>query len=255
VLPTVATTRYVTPLREGGSLPGLVEADDLGTYVVKFRGAGQGTAVLVAEIVVGELARRLGLRVPELKLIELDERIARYEPDEEVQDLLSASVGLNLAIDFLPRSLGFDGVSFPVDPDEAGRVLWLDALVGNVDRSWRNPNLLVWHGRLWLIDHGAALWFHHRWPSGPRNPAVFAAAPYDVSDHVLSRHLGAVPAAAAALAPQVTADLLHEVVGQVPDQWLPPPPDRATADELRAAYVEHLLARLEAAPSWLPVAA
>jgi hypothetical protein len=255
VLPTVATTRYVTPLREGGSLPGLVEADDLGTYVVKFRGAGQGTAVLVAEIVVGELARRLGLRVPDLKLIELDERIARYEPDEEVQDLLTASVGLNLAIDFLPRSLGFDGVSFPVDPDEAGRVLWLDALVGNVDRSWRNPNLLVWHGRLWLIDHGAALWFHHRWPSGPRNPAVFAAAPYDVSDHVLSRHLGAVPAAAAALAPQVTADLLHEVVGQVPDQWLPPPPDRATADELRAAYVEHLLARLEAAPSWLPVAA
>jgi hypothetical protein len=255
VLPTVATTRYVTPLREGGSLPGLVEADDLGTYVVKFRGAGQGTAVLVAEIVVGELARRLGLRVPDLKLIELDERIARYEPDEEVQDLLTASVGLNLAIDFLPRSLGFDGVSFPVDPDEAGRVLWLDALVGNVDRSWRNPNLLVWHGRLWLIDHGAALWFHHRWPSGPRNPAVFAAAPYDVSDHVLSRHLGAVPAAAAALAPQVTPDLLHEVVGQVPDQWLPPPPDRATADELRAAYVEHLLARLEAAPSWLPVAA
>ena len=255
MLPTVATTRYVTPLREGGSLPGLVEADDLGTYVVKFRGAGQGTAVLVAEIVVGELARRLGLRVPDLKLIELDERIARYEPDEEVQDLLSASVGLNLAIDFLPRSLGFDGVSFPVDPDEAGRVLWLDALVGNVDRSWRNPNLLVWHGRLWLIDHGAALWFHHRWPSGPRNPAVFAATPYDVSDHVLSRHLGAVPAAAAALAPQVTPDLLHEVVGQVPDQWLPPAPDRATADELRAAYVEHLLARLEAAPSWLPVAA
>jgi hypothetical protein len=255
VLPTVATTRYVTPLREGGSLPGLVEADDLGTYVVKFRGAGQGTAVLVAEIVVGELARRLGLRVPDLKLIELDERIARYEPDEEVQDLLSASVGLNLAIDFLPRSLGFDGVSFRVDPDEAARVLWLDALVGNVDRSWRNPNLLVWHGQLWLIDHGAALWFHHRWASGPRNPTVFAATPYDASDHVLSAHLDAVPAAAASLAPLVTAELLHEVVGQVPDEWLPPPPDRATAEQLRASYVEHLLVRLEAAPSWLPVAA
>jgi hypothetical protein len=255
VLPTVATTRYVTPLREGGSLPGLVEADDLGTYVVKFRGAGQGTAVLVAEIVVGELARRLGLRVPDLKLIELDERIARYEPDEEVQDLLSASVGLNLAIDFLPRSLGFDGVSFRVDPDEAARVLWLDALVGNVDRSWRNPNLLVWHGQLWLIDHGAALWFHHRWASGPRNPTVFAATPYDASDHVLSAHLAAVPAAAATLAPLVTPDLLHEVVEQVPDEWLPPPPDRATAEQLRASYVEHLLARLDAAPSWLPVAA
>ena len=224
MLPTVATTRYVTPLREGGSLPGLVEADDLGTYVVKFRGAGQGTAVLVAEIVVGELARRLGLRVPDLKLIELDERIARYEPDEEVQDLLSASVGLNLAIDFLPRSLGFDGVSFRVDPDEAARVLWLDALVGNVDRSWRNPNLLVWHGQLWLIDHGAALWFHHRWASGPRNPKVFADSAYDVSDHVLAAHLDAVPEAAATLAPLVTPGLLHEVVGQVPDEWLRPRP-------------------------------
>ena len=255
MLPTIATTRYVTPLREGGSLPGLVEADDLGTYVVKFRGAGQGRAVLVAEIVVGELARRLGLRVPELRLIELDERIARYEPDEEVQDLLRASIGLNLAIDFLPRALGYDGVSFRVDPLEAGRVLWLDALVGNVDRSWRNPNLLVWHGQLWLIDHGAALWFHHRWPSGPRDPRNFAETPYDASDHVLSPHLAAVPAAAAALAPLVTRELLHEVVSQVPDQWLPSSPDQATADHLRAAYVEHLMARLAAAQSWLPVAA
>jgi hypothetical protein len=245
----------VTPLREGGSLPGLVEADDLGTYVVKFRGAGQGTPVLVAEIVVGELARRLGLRVPEMKLIELDERIARYEPDEEVQALLSASVGRNLAVDFLPRALGFDGVSYRVDPAEAGRVLWLDALVANVDRSWRNPNLLVWHGQLWLIDHGAALWFHHRWASGRRDPARFAAAPYDVSDHVLSKHLRAVPEAAAALAPQVTRELLHDVVGQVPDEWLAPEPDLATPQELRDAYVEHLVARLEAAPSWVPVAA
>ncbi len=255
MLPTISTTRYVTPLREGGSLPGLVEADDLGTYVVKFRGAGQGTAVLVAEIVVGELARRLGLRVPELKLIDLDERIARYEPDEEVQDLLSASVGLNLAIDFLPRALGFDGVSYQVDPEEAARVLWLDALVANVDRSWRNPNLLVWHRQLWLIDHGAALWFHHRWASGRRDPERFAVAPYDVSDHVLARHLDAVPDAAAALAPQVTPDLLHEVVEQVPDEWLAPVPDLATADQLRGAYVEHLLARLAAAEAWIPVAA
>jgi len=255
VLPSIATTRYVTPLREGGSLPGLVEADDLGTYVVKFRGAGQGTPVLVAEIVVGELARRLGLRVPELKLIDLDERIARYEPDEEVQDLLSSSIGRNLAIDFLPRALGFDGVSYPVDPDEAGRVLWLDALVANVDRSWRNPNLLVWHGRLWLIDHGAALWFHHRWSSGRRDPERFATTPYDVSDHVLARHLSAVPAAAAALAPLVTRDLLHEVVGLVPDEWLVRFPDPATPGELRAAYVEHLVARLAAAPAWIPAAA
>ena len=252
MLPTVSTTRYVTPLREGGSLPGLVEADDLGTYVMKFRGAGQGPKALVAEVVVTELARRLGLRVPRLALIDLDPRIGRYEPDEEVQDLLTASTGLNLAVDFLPGALGYDGVSYRIDPGEAARVLWLDALVANVDRSWRNPNLLVWHGRLWLIDHGATLWFHHGWASGRIDPDRFARAPYDVSDHVLSAHVGGIAVAAEALAPQVTRGLLETVVGLVPDDWLEPAPGLATVAGLRAAYVDHLLARLDAAPAWLP---
>ncbi len=254
MLETVSTTRYVTPLREGGSLPGLVEADDLGTYVLKFRGAGQGLKVLVAEVLVTELARRLGLRVPRLALVDLDERIARYEPDEEVQDLLNASTGLNLGIDFLPRALGYDGVSHRVDPDEAARVLWLDALVANVDRTWRNPNLLVWHGDLWLIDHGATLWFHHGWASGRVDPERFARRPYDASDHVLSAHMGRVPAAAAALGPQVTPDLLAEVIHLVPDEWLEPAPGLPDPAALRNAYVDHLLARLTHSPEWLPTA-
>jgi hypothetical protein len=149
VLESTTALRYVTPLREGGSLPGIVEAEDFGTYVVKFRGAGQGPKVLVAEVIVGELARRLGIPVPELKTIEFDEAIGLREPDPEVQDLLVASAGLNLAVDFLPGSLGYDGSSFRPDADLAARILWLDALVANVDRTWRNPNLLVWHRRLW----------------------------------------------------------------------------------------------------------
>jgi hypothetical protein len=163
VIRTVAATRYVAPLREGGSLPGLVEADDLGTYVCKFRGAGQGLKVLVAEVVVGELARRLGIATPELVAVELDRVIGTYEADEEVQDLLSASIGLNLGVDFLPGSFGYDAAYSP-DPEVAASILWLDALTANVDRSWRNPNLLVWHGDLWAIDHGASLYFHHGWP-------------------------------------------------------------------------------------------
>ena len=186
----VRATRYVTPLREGGSLPGIVEADDLGTYVCKFRGAGQGLLVLVAEVVVGELARRLDLRTPRLVELEVEPAMARYEADQEVQDLLNASIGLNLGVDFLPGSFGFDP-TFEVAPDIAARTLWLDALVANVDRSWRNPNLLVWHGDLWLIDHGAALYFHHAWSGGITDPARFAAQPYDVGDHVLGRHAAA----------------------------------------------------------------
>ena len=174
----VGVTRYVTPLREGGSLPGVVEGDDLGTYVCKFRGAGQGVRVLVAEVVVSELARRLGLRTPRLVVLDLDPEIARYEADEEVQDLLKASAGTNLGIDFLPGAFGYDG-SQPPGSGEAARVLWLDAFTANVDRSWRNPNLLVWHGDLWLIDHGASLYFHHTWSGGVTDPARFAAQAWD----------------------------------------------------------------------------
>src|SRR3712207_292067 len=168
-------TTYLLPLREGGSLPGLVEADDLGTYVVKFRGAGQGRKALVAEVVAGELGRRLGLPVPELAVIALDPVVARHEPDEEVQDLLRASAGTNLAMDFLPGALGFDPLAHQVDAELASHVLWFDALVSNVDRSWRNPSLLLWHGALHLVDHGATLLFHPDWTRAGR----LVTRPYD----------------------------------------------------------------------------
>jgi hypothetical protein len=248
VLRDVTATRYVTPLREGGSLPGLVEADDLGTYVVKFRGAGQGRKVLVAEVVSGELARRLGLPVPELVTIELDPVVARHEPDEEVQDLLRASAGSNLAMDFLPGAIGFDPLAHEVDAALAARVLWFDALVSNVDRSWRNPNLLLWHGALHLIDHGTTLFFHHDWSSAER----MVERAYDVDGHVLSASAGVRGDAAAELAPQVTAELLDDVLAQVPDGWLEGEPGFADVDAVRSAYADHLLRRVAAAESWQP---
>jgi hypothetical protein len=248
MLESTTVTRYVTPLREGGSLPGLVEAEDFGTYVVKFHGAGQGPKALVAEVVVGELARRLGILVPDLKTIELDEAIGRREPDAEVQHLLVSSAGTNLAVDFLPGALGYDGTSFKPDAQLAASILWLDALVANVDRSWRNPNLLVWHRRLWAIDHGAALYFQHAWTS----PAAFAAQPYDIRDHVLRRVAGDATVADAELAPQVTGELLTEVVDLVPDVWLASDPAFSSTVQARAAYVEFLLARLARREAWLP---
>ena len=239
---TVNATRYVAPLREGGSLPGLVEADDLGTYVCKFFGAGQGPRVLVAEVIVGELARRLGIRTPDLVAVQLDSAIGRYEADEEVQDLLNASIGLNLGVDFLPGSFGYDASCDPT-PEEAARILWLDAFTANVDRSWRNPNLLVWGGELWAIDHGAALYFHHAWPAG--SPERFAAQPFDPSDHVLLGYRAGVEDADAELAALVTAELLDEVLSLVPDAWLAGPGDRAT-------YKDFLLARVSGDRAWLP---
>ncbi len=223
VLPTIRAVRYVTPLREGGSLPGIVEADDDGTYVLKFRGAGQGPKVLVAEVVVGEIARALGIRVPDLRAVDLDARIARYEADEEVQDLLTASVGLNLGVDFLPGAFGYDGAR-PPSPEEAARILWLDAFTANVDRTWSNPNLLVWHGRTWAIDHGAALYFQHSWPRSGSTPAKFAAQPFDASTHVLREVAGDLAGTDAALTRLVTPDLLGDVLSLVPDEWLEPAP-------------------------------
>jgi hypothetical protein len=239
---TVNATRYVAPLREGGSLPGLVEADDLGTYVCKFFGAGQGPRVLVAEVIVGELARRLGIRTPELVAVQLDSAIGRYEADEEVQDLLNASIGLNLGVDFLPGSFGYDASCRPA-PEDAARILWLDAFSANVDRSWRNPNLLMWGGDLWAIDHGASLYFHHAWPGG--SPERFAAQPFDVSDHVLLGYRDGIAQADAELAPQVTGDLIAEVLDLVPDVWLADPGDRAR-------YRDYLVARVSGDRGWLP---
>ncbi|MFC5802723.1 HipA family kinase [Streptomyces formicae] len=241
MLTEVMATRYVTPLREGGSLPGIVEADDLGTYVMKFTGAGQGRKTLVAEVICGQLGRRLGLRVPELVQIQLDPVIGLSEPDQEVQELLKASGGLNLGMDFLPGSIGFDPLAYEVDAREAGRVVWFDALINNVDRSWRNPNMLVWHGELWLIDHGATMIWHHNWPGARAS----AAKPYDASDHALAPFGPDVEAAAAELAPLVTEELLTEAAADVPDEWLVDEPGFDSTDALRRAYVETLLARAD----------
>ena len=231
----VTATRYVTPLREGGSLPGLVEADDDGLYVVKFRGAGQGPRALVAEWLAGEIARAVGLTVPELVLIEVDAGLGDAEPDEELQDLVHRSGGLNLGLDFLPGALMFNPAADPeVDPDLAADTVWLDAFVTNPDRSAANPNLLVWHGRTWLIDHGAALYFHHNWP------AADPKRPFDAAEHVLRDRATALGAAHAALAPRVTEDLLTQVTALVPSEWF--------GDRGADAYVEHLLQRAPIVP-------
>ncbi|WNM33837.1 hypothetical protein RKE30_27425 [Streptomyces sp. Li-HN-5-11] len=239
MLKEVIATRYITPLREGGSLPGLVEADDLGTYVLKFTGAGQGRKTLVAEVVCGELARRLGLRVPRLVTVDVDPVLGLGEPDQQVQELLRSSGGTNLGMDFLSGALGFDPLAFPVDPEEAGRIVWFDALVNNVDRSWRNPNLLRWRGELWLIDHGATMIWHHNWPGAEAS----AARPYDASEHALAGFGPDVAAAAARLARLVTEDLLAEVTAEIPDAWLAAEPGFGTPDDLRRAYARPLLAR------------
>ncbi|WP_217143595.1 HipA family kinase [Streptomyces sp. AC627_RSS907] len=234
----VTATRYITPLREGGSLPGLIEADDLGTYVLKFTGAAQGRKTLVAEVVCGELARRLGFRVPRLVTVGLDPVLGLGEPDQQVQELLKSS-GTNLGMDFLSGALGFDPLAFEVSPEEAGRIVWFDALVNNVDRSWRNPNLLRWRGEVWLIDHGASMIWHHNWPGAETS----AARPYDASDHALARFAPDVHSAAAALAPLVTEELLAAVTAEIPDAWLLDEPGFATPDDLRRAYARPLLAR------------
>jgi hypothetical protein len=248
VLPSVTATRYVTPLREGGSLPGLMEADDLGTYVVKWRAAGQGVNVLVAEVVSGELARSLGLPVPALVTVEVAPELGVGEPDFEVQELLQRSAGRNLGLDYLPGALDFEAGADGVDPGLAGRVLWFDALVGNVDRSWRNPNMLFWHGRLQLIDHGAALTFHHNWPGA----AAAVTRPYDATAHALLECGPQVPAADTDLAPRITRPVLEEVLALVPDEWLEGNGPEETPGVLRARYVDQLLARLDARDAWLP---
>jgi len=235
---TVSVIRYVTPLREGGSLPAIIEADDDGLYVLKFRGAGQGPRALVAELVSAELARALGLPVPEVVLVQLDAELARTEPDPEIQELIRASAGLNLALDYLPGSVGFDPVADTVDPALASEVVWFDGLTSNVDRTARNTNLLMWHGRLWLIDHGASLYFHHGTPA-----AAFTARASDpfslIGEHVLLAAAADMTEADARLAPRLTSDVIDAVVGMVPDGWLG---DDAAGQ--RRAYAEYLRARV-----------
>ena len=245
MLRTVAATRYVTPFREGGSLPGLCEADDDGLYVVKFHGAGQGPKALVAEVIVGELARALELPVPELVLVELDARFAAGEPHWEVKELLDRSPGTNLGVDFLPGALGFAPAVGPrPEPDLAAAFVWLDAFTMNVDRTARNPNLLHWHGRLYGIDHGAALYMQHRWADALRDPGHARRQFPQVRDHVLLPFAASIADADARLAPQVTDDLLRTLVDLVPAAWLEGEPAFASVDDNRAAYVDYLRRRL-----------
>jgi hypothetical protein len=240
-------------LREGGSLPAIVEADDLGTYVLKFRGAGQGRKALVAELVAGEIARRLDLLVPEIVLAYLAPELGRSEPDPEIQDLLKRSSGLNLALDYLPGSLGFDPLVGPPDSDLASRIVWFDALVTNVDRTARNTNLLVWHERLWLIDHGASLYFHHNWPA--RDGVALEAAGRRhftaAGNHVLLSFANSLPEADAALASLLTPGVVREVVDLIPTDWLAGEPDFTDAEEVRSAYVTYLSARLQEPRDWV----
>lgn len=239
-LRSIRVTRYVTPLREGGSLPAIVEADDDGLYVLKFRGAGQGTRALVAEVIAGELARGLGLPVPELVLAELDPDLARTEPDPEIQALIRASAGLNIAMDYLPGSVAFDPVTTHVDARLASTIVWFDALVSNVDRTARNTNMLMWHRQLWLIDHGAALYVHHT--PGWHDDAARARDPFRlVKDHVLLSRATEVELVDEALAARCTPTLLDEAIGAVPDGWLA----GDSSSETRRQYRDYLRARLE----------
>jgi hypothetical protein len=242
----------VTPLREGGSLPAIVEADDDGLYVLKFRGAGQGAKALIAELLAGELGRALGLPVPEIVFVELGAELARTEPDPEIQDLIRASAGLNLALDYLPGSIAFDPAAEKVGPGLASSIVWFDAYVTNVDRTARNTNMLIWHRRLWLIDHGAALYFHHAWD----NYLERSRAPFkQVREHVLLPWASEITDADARLSALVTPELVKELLSLLPDEWLTSEARFADADAHRAAYAGYLLKRLEAPRDFVKEAA
>ena len=241
-LRTVRATRYVTPLREGGSLPAIVEADDDGMYVLKFRGAGQGSKALIAELVAGEIARSLGLLVPEIVFMELDPDLARTEADPEIRSLIKASAGLNLALDYLPGSVTFDPVAEKPDANVASSIVWFDAFVTNVDRTPRNTNILVWHKRLWLIDHGAALFFHHSWD----NHAERSRDPFpQIRDHVLLQFASSLGEIDSNMAARITPEIIRSIVGLIPDGWLLDDSSSGGGSRRRDGYVDYLTKRLE----------
>ena len=258
-LRTVTATRYITPLREGGSMPAIVEADDDGLYVLKFRGAGQGPRALIAELLAGEMARACGLPVPEIVFAELHPELARTEPDPEIQELIRASadlvrgsVGLNLALDYLPGSVTFDPLALQPAAELASRILWFDAFVSNLDRTARNTNMLMWHGKLWLIDHGAALYFHHDWRDFiNRANNAFAL----IKDHVLLPFASALPAADAWMTQQLTAERINAIVQLIPDAWLEDEPSFTSHTQHREAYLQYLTRRLAAPRAFLEEAA
>ena len=235
-LRTVKATRYVTPLREGGSLPAIVEADDEGLYVLKFRGAGQGVKSLIAELLGGEIARLLGLKVPEIVFVELDAILARTEPDPEIQDLIKASDGTNLALDYLPGSIMFDALIEKPDSNLASKIVWLDAFTANVDRTARNANMLLWHKELWLIDHGAAFFYQHNWDKFLAN----SANPFkQINDHILLSFADEIEKADEEFSVKLTPEILRGIVELIPDEWLENPAEQ------REIYLEFLTKRLE----------
>ncbi len=243
MLRTVQATRYVTALREGGSLPAIVEADDFGLYVVKFRGAGQGPKALVAEVIGGQIGQALGLPVPDIVAVDIGPALGRNEPDPEIQDLIAASTGLNAGLDYLPGSLAVGAaVDLPIDADQAADIVWFDAYISNVDRTPRNPNLLLWHRKLWLIDHGASLYLHHSWT----DPVAMAGAKFaSIKEHILLPVAAPIPEADARLRDRLTPEVIAEIVAGVPDVWFEGQPPFATAAEHRAAYEAYLTRRLE----------
>jgi HipA-like kinase len=241
-LRTVTASRYVTPLREGGSLPAIVEADDDGLYVLKFRGAGQGPKALIAELLAGEIGRAAGMPVPEIVFVELPADLARTEPDAEIQSLISASSGLNIALDYLPGSVTFDPLVFVPDAQLASAIVWFDAFVCNVDRTARNVNMLIWHRRLWLIDHGASLYFHHAWTRRDRH----ATTPFAlIKDHALLAYASALAEVDAQMAALLTADKLAGIVELIPDSWLPEDPGFAGLHAQREAYLDFFVRRMQ----------
>ena len=250
-LRTVGVTRYVTPLREGGSLPAIVEADDGFLYVLKFRGAGQGQKALIAELIVGELARVLGLRVPEIVFATLDEAFGRTEPDEEIQDLLRASEGLNLGLHYLSGAITFDPLVTTVGARLASQIVWLDCFATNVDRTVRNPNMLIWHRELWLIDHGASLYFHHSdqpWMAQARRP--FAP----VKDHVLLPQATELDVVDAEFRQVLTPERIQLIVALIPDAWLTDESSAETPNERRQVYARFLETRLACSETFVNAA-
>lgn len=235
-LRAVKAMRYVTPLREGGSLPAIIEGDDDGLYVLKFRGAGQGVKALIAELLGGEIARFLGLKIPEIVFVELDAIIARTEPDPEIQDLIKASDGINLALDYLPGSIMFDPLLEKTSTELASKIVWLDAFIANVDRTPRNANMLLWHKELWLIDHGAAFFYQHNWDKFSGN----AANPFrQIKDHILLQFADDIEKADEEFSKKITPEILSEIVNLIPAEWL------ENADEEKKIYLEFLTKRFE----------
>ena len=245
---TVTVDRYITPLREGGSLPAIVEADDQGLYVLKFRGAGQGAKVLIAELLAGEMARTAALNIPDLAFANLDPELARTEPDSEVQSLIRASAGLNIAMDFLPGSVTFDPVATVVDSQTASKIVWFDAFITNVDRTVRNANMLMWHKKLWLIDHGASMYFHYSWGNGhPKSDGAFPL----IKDHVLLKFAKDLGKADAEMKAKITPAEIQRITSLIPDDWLEPEPAFANKAQHREAYRRYFVERLQSSQTFV----